>query len=266
MKVRFSEQANQLIVKEVHHYSELQERQCLDIFLDKSYEIVDETEPADICIVGIQHTDNSLLRDNEINILLCVENLSIGRKHYKHFNNFGRNNPKINHYIYNDVSEPADDITPAVLCRMRYFNTLTAIHTIPFNKKRFCLFMSRNGLNANKQDCIQRLSQYGEIEFIDKYNISHLTCYNDPELLRIFNLYKFVICFENSKTDGYITEKIFNVFLAKSIPIYDGAPNVCSFINKHAFIQYPNINIESINETNYNYMIDLPKCADITYV
>jgi|TARA_B110000114_G_C15076539_1_gene392073 alpha-1,4-fucosyltransferase len=40
-----------------------------------------------------------------------------------------------------------------------------------------------------------------------------------------------------SKTDGYVTEKIFNAFLSGSIPIYDGAPNIMDYIFPNSFIQ-----------------------------
>ena len=63
-------------------------------------------------------------------------------------------------------------------------------------------------------------------------------------------IYKFIICFENSKTPGYITEKIFNVFLAKCIPIYDGAPNVTSFINPKSFISFDNKCLQKIRMLN----------------
>ena len=94
MRVRFSEKSKQLIVSEnmVKNYFELIDKQCLDIFLPshRKYTVVDEHEPADICIVGIQHTDNTLLRENELNIFLSLENFSVGHQHYQHYNKFGR--------------------------------------------------------------------------------------------------------------------------------------------------------------------------------
>ena len=62
LRVRFSEKSKQLIVTEnnVQNYFELIDRQCINIFLPshRDYIIVSENEPADICIVGIQHTNN----------------------------------------------------------------------------------------------------------------------------------------------------------------------------------------------------------------
>ena len=43
---------------------------------------------------------------------------------------------------------------------------------------------------------------------------------------------------ENSHNEGpYITEKIFNVFLSQSIPIYDGEPKINEYINKKSYIK-----------------------------
>jgi hypothetical protein len=92
LRVRFSEKSKQLIVNKhfEKNYFELIDTQAIDIFLSNKYQyvIVDENEPADICIIGIQHNDNSLLRENEYNIFLSVENFSVGRTHYNHWNKF----------------------------------------------------------------------------------------------------------------------------------------------------------------------------------
>ena len=256
LRVRFSEKINQGIVKEVTQYCELQENQCLDIFLPKeySYQIVDETEPADICIINCTHSDNTLLRENEMNIFLSLENIScIERTWYPFRNTFGRINPMVDLYIYNDVSNKSLDTIPAVNKRIEYYQSiekqilLYPFLNTPFCAKHFCLFVSKNALNINKLIVLNNLSKLGKIDFISMYDgyLKDKTCYNSPEMLLIFNKYKFIISFENSHTDGYITEKIFNVFLSKSIPIYDGAPDVSRFINKKSFICIWSVSIVS---------------------
>jgi len=260
-RVRFSEPSKQLIVPDgqVRNYYELSDKQAVAIFLptEYSYVIVGENEPADICIVGIQHTDNSLLRPNEHNIFLSVENFSVGRTHYQHWNRFGRiGNPLIKTYIYNDIPKTQGNLISAVSCRIRYFNSIynepvyrTIREQAPaFEQRQFCLFTSRNGLNQNKHRVIQELSQFGQIDFLDKYDaeLKDKTCYNSPELVRIYSRYKFIICFENSKTDGYVTEKIFNVFLSGAVPIYDGAPNIHDYIVAGSFVPYDNNTVKKV--------------------
>ena len=280
LRVRFSEKSKQCIVTEnnVQNYYELIDKQCLDIFLPthRDYIIVEEHEPADICIVGIQHTDNSLLRENEFNIFLSLENFSAGRSHYQHFNKFGRfNNPMIKLYIYNDICIPKENVIPVLYQRINYFNRIKNNYNdlnIPFREKKFCLFTSRNLLNHNKQGILTALQKLGHIDTLDNYNliVKNKSCYNSIELLRIYNQYKFVIAFENSKSQGYITEKIFNVFLAKSIPIYDGDPRISDVINTSSFLQYDDRIIQKVqmlmnNEKLYNSIIEKEKTKELDY-
>jgi len=299
LRVRFCNNTD-IIVNEalgVSNYFDLVDTQFLDIFLPshREYIIVDEHEPADICIVGTQHTDNSLLRENELNIFFSVENFSAGRTHYQHLNTFGRfGNPLIKLYIYNDATIPVTlgkpHVIPAIYQRIKYFNKLNDINSklyyemarefynkmdTPFEKKKFCLFISQNMLNPNKMIIVKMLSTLGVIDSLQRLAIANpelktSNCFNSYELLKTFNQYKFIICFENSKTEGYITEKIFNVFLAKSIPIYDGDPKVDNFIHKGSYLPFDDNIMNKVkmlrdNETLYNAIIDKPKVKDLEY-
>jgi hypothetical protein len=290
LRVRFSENANLVVdEKNVKNYFNLIDKQFLDIFLPshRKYIIVNENEKADICILGTQHTNNDLLRDNELNIFITIENFSVNRPYYNHFNKFDRfNNPKVHLYIYSDMIMPTNNMIPAIYQYIRYFdkillneslyydkfkNNYEQINT-EFHKKKFCLFISRNNLNENKQKLINKLSLLGNIDFIQNisYEITKSSCYNSFELLYLFNKYKFIICVENSKTEGYITEKIFNIFLAKSIPIYDGDDNITNFINKDSFLIYDENIFENVkmifnNENLYNDIINKNKIKKLDY-
>ena len=50
--------------------------------------------------------------------------------------------------------------------------------------------------------------------------------------------FKFALCFENCVFPGYVTEKIFDCFLAGCIPIYFGAPDIADFVPAEAFIDF----------------------------
>lgn len=56
--------------------------------------------------------------------------------------------------------------------------------------------------------------------------------------ITIMSQYKFAICFENEISSGWITEKIFDCFLAGTIPIYYGAPNITDYIPADCFIDF----------------------------
>jgi hypothetical protein len=205
-----------------------------------------------------------------------VENFSVGRKHYQHWNKFGRSkNSLISSYIYNDIAHPVDNIIPAVYCRVKYFNKIYPLfesirYNTPFEKKRFCLFTSRNGLNSNKQAVLNQLSQLGQIDFLDQYDtlLKSKSCYNSPELVSIYAQYKFILCFENSQTPGYVTEKIFNVFASGSIPIYDGAPNITDYIVSGSFVQYDANIVKKVamlatNPVLYNAIVSKEKTKEL---
>lgn len=72
--------------------------------------------------------------------------------------------------------------------------------------------------------------------------------YNSNEILNFYSQYKFVICLENTKQETYITEKIINGFLAKTIPIYWGSDNIYDYFNKERFINIPNFSEIMINK------------------
>ena len=65
------------------------------------------------------------------------------------------------------------------------------------------------------------------------YN-TNLTFYDTA--VEKYKPFKFVICCENSQIPGYVTEKIVNAFLSRSIPIYLGDPLVTEVFNPKSFI------------------------------
>lgn len=77
--------------------------------------------------------------------------------------------------------------------------------------------------------------------------------------------YRFCICYENAKDiPGYITEKIFDCFIAGCVPIYWGAnnideyiPNSC-FIDKRKFDNYEMLYqfINNMKDSEYSYYLE----------
>jgi hypothetical protein len=60
--------------------------------------------------------------------------------------------------------------------------------------------------------------------------------------LKLLAQYRFALVFENSRFPGYISEKLFDCFYARCIPIYSGAPDVAQYVPPAAFIdvrQFP---------------------------
>jgi hypothetical protein len=57
----------------------------------------------------------------------------------------------------------------------------------------------------------------------------------------VMNSFKFALCFENCAFPGYVTEKIFDCFLAGCIPVYFGAPDIADFVPSETFVDYRRI-------------------------
>ena len=76
--------------------------------------------------------------------------------------------------------------------------------------------------------------------------------------------YKFSICYENVQNiPGYITEKIFDCFLAGTVPVYLGAGNITDhvpadcFVDKRDFADY---------ESLYRFIADMPESQYNNYL
>jgi len=54
--------------------------------------------------------------------------------------------------------------------------------------------------------------------------------------IEVAGKFKFSICFENSYVDGYITEKLVDAYIAKTIPIYWGSHSLEEGMNQDAII------------------------------
>ena len=280
LKVKYSPSSGTQIVKKVNEYFEMTEEYFIKFLLPNKYdyEIVDFSSNADICFVSVQHEDNNLLKSNEINIFMSVENMvPPERTQYKFKNKFGHyDNKRIDTFIHNDVSqnsvitESNVSVIPTVYFRINYFlNNPIELPSIPFSSKHLCLFVSRNRLNENKANLWDYLElEYSkDIHHISQYysSIETSSCYSSAELLNVFSKYKFIVVMENTHQEGYITEKIFNVFQAGTIPIYDGAPDINNFINPESFLSFDDDDIlEKIdylkdNEKEYNKIINAKK-------
>jgi len=73
----------------------------------------------------------------------------------------------------------------------------------------------------------------------------------------MFDKYKYSIIIENEKSDFYLSEKIIDCFLSKTIPIYWGCPSVGNFFNIDGILTFDSIEeldhiINSLNISHYD--------------
>ena len=263
IKIKLDSKIRDYYINSGNYYSMRSLQQFLDYFFPSIFEYIildDNSKKADISVYDIQLSNNSLLKDDEINMLISVEHLNYWT-HYNHYNNYGNyGDNKINIYLYNHITEINIDLNNNFIAipmihnyinyYLKYDNIIEPSQYTEFKDKRFCLMINKSNLNNEIQDYVNILSELGNIDNISLYNdyIQNKSCYHSNELLNVMNKYKFILCFENSYGNGYITEKIFNCFFAKCIPIYKGSPIISNYINDDSFISLNN------NDNNINFI------------
>ena len=131
----------------------------------------------------------------------------------------------------------------------RYFrkptevHQLTAIHSvynvtkvkeIDIKKKKFCAWVVSNGGGYVRNKFFDKLSEYKKVDSGGSFRNNIGGAVSDK--LGFLKNYKFSICFENSKTQGYISEKLSDAFEAGTIPIYYGDDTVLEILNNRSYI------------------------------
>ena len=278
MNIYFSDNVKQHWILSKEYYSFQSINRFLTYFFQDSINI---NIIKNIKIYGIQDEVKDINKD-VLNILICVENCS-HFKHYNHYNKYGNyGDEKIKVYFYNHIDKLilTDNYIsiPIIYTQINYFNKyyqeIKPTIEIPLNKKKFCLFVSNNSYRNDIKNKIKYILQ--NIEPCDNLNIykpflHNKSCYHSVEFMNILQHYKFVFVCENSLADGYITEKIFNCFFARCIPIYNGCEKIENYFNKNSFINanhldnLKKINIINKNETLYNEIINTPNKINSTF-
>ncbi|MBQ8783002.1 MAG: hypothetical protein IJZ57_04440 [Clostridia bacterium] len=134
--------------------------------------------------------------------------------------------------------------------------------------------------NCIRGDFFKKLSEYKRVESPGSYlNNMHggqtVSFLNDSKI-SFQKKCKFTICFESTKHEGFVTEKITDAFLSDTIPIYYGSSTVTDIFNSKAFINcndYSNFDevikkiIELDNDDEkYLEMLRQPIFVDADYV
>ncbi len=120
---------------------------------------------------------------------------------------------------------------------------------VPFEKKKFCTLICRRITSKHPKELYSERKKVikffekkpaGEFDFYGfdwkpkKYKNYKGSLENKLEKLKE---YKFSICYENMRdVKGYISEKIFDCFVAGVVPVYWGASNVADYVPEGCFI------------------------------
>jgi len=95
----------------------------------------------------------------------------------------------------------------------------------------------------------------------------------NPELcaiakMELFGDAQFGIVIENTSRRGYFTEKIMEMFLLKTIPIYWGCSNIGDFFDIDGIIEFSNVDdaIRRINSLDREYYASKAKSVEANYI
>ena len=111
---------------------------------------------------------------------------------------------------------------------------------------KFCCFVVTNGICGVRNRMFELLNQnYKKVDSAGNFNNNVGYVFSEKywtkEQIQFISQYKFMICFENTKDDStYITEKLVNVFLGRTIPIYWGSEYCKTVFNPDAFLYLEN--------------------------
>ncbi len=127
-------------------------------------------------------------------------------------------------------------------------NNNIKIENVP--RKNICAIIS-NGNSIERNYFLSKLEKKIKIDYAGRYknNVPRIEgAYNSNKIFDFYSQYKFVICLENTKQETYITEKIINGFLAKTIPIYWGSNSITDYFNEERFINIPDFKNSTIDD------------------
>ena len=79
----------------------------------------------------------------------------------------------------------------------------------------------------------------------------------------VFSKYRFAIIYENYKTNGYVTEKIFDCLRSNCVPVYLGAPNIGKLIPNDIYIDRRKFNN---NKDLIDFLINLSELDYKNYI
>ena len=78
----------------------------------------------------------------------------------------------------------------------------------------------------------------------------------------IIGRYRFCMAVENSTEADYVTEKIYDCFLAGTVPIYLGAPNVDEFVPPGSYINAANFDSPADLAAYLRYLVETPQAYE----
>lgn len=115
--------------------------------------------------------------------------------------------------------------------------------------QKFCCFMYKMHYEE-RVNFFHELSKYKKVDSIGPLlnNTGFEAPFEHDKFISIISQYKFIICFENTKIERYITEKILHAYYANIVPIYWGSEYVDEFFNKDRIVLIEDYTPENVEK------------------
>lgn len=131
-----------------------------------------------------------------------------------------------------------------------YYGNYKHFLALESGKRKFCsedlkrkiyfanFLASHDSENNIRGDFFKKLSEFKRVESPGKlyHNNDTVVSWRDNSKIEFQAKSKFTLCFESTKHEGFITEKIIDAFYAGTIPVYYGSSTVKDIINPKAYI------------------------------
>lgn len=215
-----------------------------EILGDRQINFSDDPREADILVFSVFGNSNLQYRDSKaLKIFFTGENsradLSVADYSISFdFNTFGGRNFRLPiWYLYinwwGEQNFPHAEISPEMLYKKHDPEEV-------FSRKDFCSIVIGNPVR-NRLEVARELGSYRSVNGYGKV-------FGNPfsgSKIDLISKFRYNICFENSITEGYTTEKLLEAKVAGCIPIYYGSETVSSDFNPNCFLNYTEINSPS---------------------
>jgi len=119
---------------------------------------------------------------------------------------------------------------------------------------KFCCCVVSNGSFHCRNRIFRELSKYKHVDSLGNFQRNVEERFTDPISSEAYfyklSQYKFILCFECEVEGFYITEKLVNAWISRSIPIYFGASNSRTMFNPESYLY-----LEKDNTTEYDNLV-----------
>ena len=133
---------------------------------------------------------------------------------------------------------------------------------LTFDKENKISYLTSNKVMTQSQHMRKRI--YSKLKDVKNINGFDMVTHASPPRIKrkeeLLDTFKFSIVVENGVHENYFTEKIIDCFATKTIPIYNGCPNIGDFFDTESIFTFNDENdlmdvLYSIDEETYEKLI-----------